>query len=124
MDVYHTALWVSDLESTRAFYEDALGLAYVSQFEKGGTTNYYVSGDTNAQLQFKYDPDREEPIEPAGIDHVALIVDDVDRTFEAVVERTGCRVVAEPSDVEAAGARTAFVEDPDGYVIEFVEPFE
>lgn len=122
MDVFHTAIWVSDLEATRAFYEGALGLAFDSQFEKDGTTNHYVTGETQAQLQFKYDPDRREPVEPAGVDHLALLVDDVDATYEAVVEATGCPVVTEPVDIPEAGARAAFVEDPDGYVVELVAP--
>jgi len=32
--------------------------------------------------------------------------------------------VAEPAVIEAAGVRAAFVEDPDGYVVELVEPLE
>lgn len=122
MDVFHTAIWVSDLEATKSFYEDALGLTFDNEFEKGGTTNYYVSGDTQAQLQFKHDPDRDESVEPAGIDHLALLVEDVDGTFAALVEETDCPVVAEPADIVEANARAAFVEDPDGYVVELVAP--
>lgn len=122
MDVYHTAIWVSDLDAARSFYEDALGLSFANEFEAGGTTNYYVSGDARALLQFKYDPKREEPVEPAGVDHLALLVDDVDETFDALVEATGCPVVSRPADIPAADARAAFVEDPDGYVVELVEP--
>lgn len=124
MDVFHTAIWVSDLDATRSFYEDALGLTFENEFVMGGVTNYYVSGDSQAQLQFKHDPDRTEPVEPAGVDHLALLVDDVDVTFEALVEATGCPVIGEPTDIEEANARAAFVEDPDGYVVELVAPLE
>lgn len=124
MDVYHTALWVSDLEATRRFYEDALGLSFSHEFEKGGTTNYYVTGGSEAQLQFKYDPDRDGPVKPAGVDHLAILVDDVDATFEALVAATDCPVVQGPADIPEADARAAFVEDPDGYVVEIVAPLE
>lgn len=123
MDVHHAAIWVSDLDRTTAFYEDELGLEFEYQFEWDGVTSYFVSGGSEAQLQFRYDPEDDEPIEPSGIDHVALTVDDVDATFERVVEATGCPVVREPLDIDPADARTAFVEDPDGYVVEFVEPY-
>jgi lactoylglutathione lyase len=32
--------------------------------------------------------------------------------------------VKEPGDQPAAGARTAFVEDPDGHVVELIEPLD
>jgi lactoylglutathione lyase len=32
--------------------------------------------------------------------------------------------VQEPGDQPAAGARTAFIEDPDGHVVELVQPLE
>lgn len=121
MDVHHTALWVSDLEMTKTFYLDELGLTEQTQFEVDGTTNYYVGSDTGMTIQLKYDPDREQEIESAGVDHVALEVEDVDATFECIVNETGCPVVREPTTVAEASARLAFIEDPDGYRIELVE---
>ena len=119
MHIAHTALWVSDLEATKAFYEDGLGLEYHREFTVDGVGNYYVGTEDGGELQFKY---REEPVEvdPSGIDHVALSVEDADATFERVVEETGCEVVLEPTTFEAADRRAAFVADPDGYTVEFV----
>ena len=123
MDVAHTALWVEDLAETTRFYEDVLGLEHQWEFEgDGGVVNYYVGTDEGAELQFKHDPDGERSVSPSGIDHVALTVDDVDATFERVVEETDCEAVIEPTVVEAAGRRVAFVTDPDGYHVEFVGP--
>lgn len=45
----------------------------------------------------------------------------MDATFERV-DHHG--VVQEPGDQPAAGARTAFIEDPDGHVLELIEPLE
>jgi lactoylglutathione lyase len=123
MDVHHACLWVSDLGATTAFYEDAIGLEFAYQFEWDGVTSYFVTGGSDAQLQFRYDPASTDPIEPSGVDHVALTVDDVDGTFESVIEETGCPIVRGPMDIDPADARTAFVEDPDGYAVEFVEPY-
>jgi len=120
MRVIHTAMWVSDLEATRAFYEDVLGLDFHREFTTDGVTNYYVGSDDGAELQFKHRADESDPVTPDGVDHVAVGVDDVDATFERVVEETGCPVVLEPTTIEAANSRAAFVEDPDGYTVEFV----
>lgn len=121
MRVIHTALWVADLDRTLEFYEGVLGLDHQWDFTLDGIRNYYVGTDDGAEIQFKYDHGREEPVTPSGVDHLALAVEDVDTTFERVVDESGCPVVTAPTDVEAAGRRVAFVEDPDGYVVEFVE---
>ncbi len=121
MDVDHTAIAVSDLEATIAFYQDVLGLDYQWQFENDGVTNYYVGTDAGASLQFTFDPDRTDPVEPTGIAHLALSVDDVDATFERVTAASSYGVHLEPTTFEAAERRAAFVYDPDGYVVEFVQ---
>ena len=120
MEVVHTALWVSDLEATAAFYEDVLGLEYRQEFVLDGVLNYYVGTEDGAELQFKYDEDADGEVDPSGIDHVAVTVDDTDATFERVVDAADPVVVMEPTTVDVADRRVAFVEDPDGYVVEFV----
>ena len=122
MDLIHTAIWVSDLETMTAFYEDVLGLEFQSEFTADdGVVNYYVGSEAGADLQFKYDPDGAATVSPAGVDHVALEVADVDEAFERVVEAADPPIVREPTTVSAANARVAFFEDPDGYVVELVE---
>lgn len=123
MNVAHTAIWVSDLEETTEFYEDVLGLEYHWDFTmEDGTGNYYVGADDSGEIQFKYNTNGNgEAVDPSGIDHLALTVDDVDATFERVVKESGCDVVLEPTTFEAAGRRAAFVSDPDGYTVEFVQ---
>lgn len=124
MDVAHTAVWVSDLEATTEFYEDVLGLDYHWQFTHDGVINYYVGSDDGAELQFKTPVEDDVTVSPDGIDHLAVTVSDVDGTFERVVEESGCDVVIEPTTIEAAGRRVAFVSDPNGYTVEFVQAVE
>jgi len=121
MDVIHTAIRVSDLNATVDFYEGVIGLDHHWEFTHDGVRNYYVGTDSGAEIQFKYNPDADDPIEPAGVDHLALSVDDVDATFDRVVEESGCSIVLEPTDIDAANRRAGFVTDPDGYVVEFVQ---
>lgn len=125
MDVIHTAVWVSDLDATKEFYIDALGLDHTWDFVGGdGATNFYVAGESDAEIQFKYDADREDPVSPAGIDHLAVSVDDLDGKLDQMVAETGCDVAIGPMEVEAANAYVAFVEDPDGYLVELVESLD
>jgi len=120
MDVAHVALWVSDVDRAIEFYE-ALGLERTWSFEMDGVEKIYL-GDEHGELQLKHDPDRTTPIAPgrADVDHVALTVDDLDATVEQAVEAGGT-VVTDPLTVEAADAYVAFVEDPEGYTLEFIE---
>ncbi len=124
MDVIHAALRVEDIDRTLAFYRDALGLTVTNEFVGGdGATNVYLAGEGGAELQFKYHADGPNPpVEPAGIDHVALEVDDTDAEVERLVEETDCRLLRGPLTSEGANARVAFIEDPDGYGVELVEP--
>ncbi|ELY61892.1 VOC family protein [Natronolimnohabitans innermongolicus] len=125
MDVQHTAIRVSDLEATREFYEEGLGLEYSQDFQtESGVHNYYVTGDDlDTELQFVSDPDADD-VDPAGIVHLAIRVDDVDETFDALVEAVDPSVAGEPTTIEPANARAAFVEDPDGYEVELFSPLE
>lgn len=126
MDVLHNAMWVSDIEETLSFYVDALGLEKTREFESGdGARNVFVAGKSDTEIQFKYHPDREVGDQSeAGYDHVAIAVDDTDAEVERLVEKTGCTLRRGPLTSEGAGARVAFIEDPDGYGIELIEEFD
>jgi lactoylglutathione lyase len=120
MDVLHTAVWVDDLEATREFYLDELGLEFSWEFTgDDGVHNYFVTGESDAEIQFKHDPDRDVE-EPAGIDHLAVEVDDTDAVVERVADR-GSEVVKGPLTMAETNARIAFVTDPDGYVVELIQ---
>lgn len=122
MDVSHTAIWVSDLEKTKDFYIDALGLEHSWDFtDDNGVLNFYVKGEDYAEIQFKYDPEEQTEVQPEGMDHIAISVSDVDHEFERMLEETGCDVVMKPTDFPQANRRAAFIEDPDGYVVELVQ---
>ncbi|SFR33712.1 VOC family protein [Halogeometricum limi] len=120
MGFIHTALDVTDVDETLDFYAE-LGLSKTGEFTLNGVRNVYVGDGDDAELQLKHDPERDEPVEPAGIDHVAVEVDDADEAFASLVAATDCPVVREPFDVDPVNAHVAFVEAPDGYVVELVE---
>lgn len=124
MEVIHCAIWVSDLDASLTFYCDVLDLKPTRRFVGGdGATNVYVAGPNGVELQLKHDPDRD-PRDPDGFDHLAVAVDDTDAAVERVRTETDRPVVRGPLDSAGAGARVAFVEDPDGYGVEFVQAFD
>jgi len=121
MDVIHTAIWVSDLETARAFFVDALGLEEHWSFTMDGVENVYVGGEHD-EIQLRYDPERADPTPGHdALDHVAIAVDDVATETERMVAATNCDVLEGPMRVEAADTKVSFIEGPDGYVVELVE---
>ncbi|MFC6863425.1 VOC family protein [Halomicroarcula sp. GCM10025817] len=120
MDLAHTALCVSDLDRAMDFY-GALGLEETHRFTLDGVENVYLAdgGEGDGDIQLRYDPDRTTPIAPsrADVDHVAFTVDDVEAAYERALS-AGAAPVLEPTEIEAADAEAAFVEDPDGYTLE------
>ena len=123
MELLHTCLNVTDMDRAVAFYTEELGFTESWSFETpdGETENRYVAAENGVELQLSKTDGQTEVEGGTAWDHLAVSVDSVDRAFEDV-DHYG--VVQEPADQPAAGARTAFVEDPDGHVVEFVEPLD
>jgi len=121
MESLHVCLNVSDADELASWYEQQLGFERSWEFTSGDTRNVYVADDDGFELQLS-DTEGEESFEAGTAwDHFAVAVEDVDEAFETI-DHHG--VVKEPADQPAAGARTAFVEDPDGHVVELIEPLE
>lgn len=122
MDVLHTAIWVDDVEAMKAFYTEGLGLERSREFEREGVTNYFLAGESDTELQFKYGDDGASPAGAGpeiGFDHTAIAVEDVENAVDRLVSEYGGRVKEEPTAF--GDVRIAFVEDPDGYVVELIE---
>lgn len=121
-NVLHICLNVSDAAASIAFYEQ-FGFEESWQFTTpdGETTNYYVADGEGVELQLSETNGETEFEMGSGWDHFALGVDDVDETIKTV-DHYG--VATEPSPQPEAGAYTAFVEDPDGYLVELIEPLD
>ncbi|WP_276254409.1 VOC family protein [Halomontanus rarus] len=127
MDVLHTAIWIDDVEAMKEFYTEGLGLEYSREFVgDDGVTNYFLTGESDTELQFKYDEDEsgDREVEPSGFDHTAIAVTDIDDTVDALAEEYGGSVDQEPTTMDDMGVRISFVSDPDGYGVELIETLE
>lgn len=123
MDIIHICLNVSDADRIADWYVEELDMERTWEFTTpdGETRNVYVGDGQGVELQLS-DTDGVDPADAGELyDHVAVKVDDVDEAFERI-DNHGVR--EEPRDQDAAGARTAFIYDPDGHVVELVEPLE
>lgn len=118
MDVRHTAIEVEDLDETRRFYEGLLGLEHSRDYEVRGVRNYYVTGTGPAEIQFR---EVDEQPAPAGINHIAIGVDDVDATVERAVSEWDSTVLREPATLERVDQRLAAITDPAGYTVHLLE---
>ena len=122
MDLIHVNVNVADAEETIAFYEQ-FGFEESWEFETpdGETHNRYIVADNGIELQLSETEGESEFEAGTAWDHLAIGVDDIDGVFEEI-DHYG--VDKEPADQPEAGARTAFVRDPDGRRVELVESLD
>ncbi len=125
MRILHTMLRVGDLSRSVKFYTEVLGMKLLRTTDRPEQkySLAFVGYDSEdrasvLELTFNYGVERYDLGTAYG--HVAVEVDDVRKTCDAVRTRGG-KVTREPGPVKGGTSVIAFVEDPDGYKIEFVE---
>ncbi len=125
MRLLHTMLRVGNLEHSLAFYTDVLGMRLLRRkdYPEGKFTLAFVGYQDEAEgavleLTWNWDTDKYDP--GSGFGHIAIEVDDAARACELVRQRGG-KVTREAGPMKHGSTVIAFVEDPDGYKIEFIE---
>ena len=125
MRILHTMLRVGDLERSIDFYTNVLGMKVLRRkdYPDGRFTLAFVGyGDESeeAVLELTHNWDTKAYEIGTGYGHVALEVDDAYRACAEVKQRGG-RVTREAGPMKHGTTVIAFVEDPDGYKIEFIQ---
>jgi glyoxylase I family protein len=125
--IQHCALVVSDLERSRAFYGETLGLVEIprpSSFAFAGA--WFRAGDDEVHLIVESDTTMRAGAADTGrglsaglVTHLALEVDDLGAMLARVRER-GVEIGGGPM-ARGDGVDQAFILDPDGYVVEMFE---
>jgi lactoylglutathione lyase len=125
MRILHTMLRVGDLERSLAFYTQVLGMQLLRRrdYPDGKFTLAFVGyGDEDEdavlELTYNWGVDKYELGNAYG--HIAVEVDDAYRACEEVKKRGG-KVTREAGPMKHGSTVIAFVEDPDGYKIEFIQ---
>ena len=80
----------------------------------------YEDGESAAEIELTYNWGVTEYDLGNAYGHIAIGVDDIYATCEAV-RANGGKVTREAGPVKGGTTVIAFVEDPDGYKIEFIE---
>jgi lactoylglutathione lyase len=125
MRILHTMLRVGDLERSIAFYTQVLGMKVLRRkdYPDGRFTLAFVGyGEESeeAVLELTHNWDTKSYEIGTGYGHVALEVEDAYKACAEVKQRGG-RVTREAGPMKHGTTVIAFVEDPDGYKIEFIQ---
>ncbi len=125
MRILHTMLRVGDLQRSIDFYTQVLGMNILRRkdYPEGRFTLAFVGyGDEDQQavLELTHNWDTGKYELGTGYGHVAIEVDDAKRACDEVRNRGG-KVTREAGPMKHGATIIAFVEDPDGYKIEFIQ---
>jgi lactoylglutathione lyase len=125
MRILHTMIRVGDLEASKKFYCEALGMKVLreKEYPEGKFTLCFVGygdEDANAVLELTYNWGRTEYALGDAFGHIALDTDDIKGACERV-RSLGYKVTREPGPMKHGTTVIAFVEDPSGYKIELIE---
>jgi lactoylglutathione lyase len=125
MRILHTMLRVGDLQRSVKFYTGLLGMKLLRTTDRPEQkySLAFVGYDTeerSAVLELTYNHGVERYELGGAFGHVAIEVPDIKSVCEKV-RAGGGKVTREPGPVKGGTSMIAFVEDPDGYKIEFIE---
>lgn len=125
MRILHTMLRVGNLEKSIHFYTKILGMKVLRQKEypDGKFTLTFVgyqNESENAVLELTYNWGIEKYELGTAFGHIAIEVDDAYEMCEKV-KNLGGKVTREAGPMKHGSTVIAFIEDPDGYKIEFIQ---
>ncbi|HET9700331.1 MAG TPA: lactoylglutathione lyase [Burkholderiales bacterium] len=125
MRILHTMLRVGDLDRSIGFYTGVLGMRVLRRqdYPEGKFTLAFIGYQDESEgavleLTYNWGVDRYDLGTAYG--HVAVEVDDAYKACDEVKMRGG-KVVREAGPMKHGSTVIAFVEDPDGYKIEFIQ---
>ena len=125
MRILHTMLRVGDLDKSIAFYSDVLGMKLLrrSDYPEGKFTLAFVGYQdevAGAVLELTYNWGVSSYDMGNAYGHIAIEVEDAYKACELVKQRGG-KVVREAGAMQHGTTILAFIDDPDGYKIEFIQ---
>ena len=125
MRLLHTMLRVGNLDESLKFYCDLLGMKLLRKKDYPGGeftlafVGYGAESDT-AVIELTYNWGKEKYELGDAYGHIAIGVDDIYATCDAIAQRGG-KITRQPGAMKHGSTVIAFVEDPDGYKVELIQ---
>ena len=125
MRMLHTMLRVGNLERSIKFYTEVLGMKLLRTTDRPDQKYSlafvgYDGEDKASVLELTYNYGTDKYDLGAGFGHIAIEIPDAKKACDAVRAKGGT-VSREAGPVKGGSTVIAFVQDPDGYKIEFIE---
>ena len=125
MRILHTMIRVGDLDRSIRFYTEVLGMQLLRRkdYPDGKFTLAFVgygSEEDGAVIELTHNWGVDHYELGTAFGHIAVAVPDVAGACEKV-RGLGGKVTRAAGPMKFGGGVIAFVEDPDGYKIEFIE---
>ena len=121
MELIHTCYRIGEIDRSVAFYE-ALGFEKRRELPiRDEAINIFMGlpgDDDRLELTYNFGVDSYDV--GTGYGHIAVTVDDLDKTLSQLSEQ-GIEPERPPYTVREGGSRLCFVRDPDDYRIELIE---
>lgn len=128
MKIEHIAVWVKDLEKSRAFYEKYFGAVSNEKYHNPvkNFQSYFLSFENGCRLEIMTRPDIKESenayeSQRYGIIHLAFSVDNKQKVDELteILRKDGYTVAGEPRTT-GDGYYESVILDPEDNIIEIV----
>ena len=124
----HASIRTSNIDRSIAFYTQLLGLTLLNRREiPQNNAEIAFLGDPQAkgltlELTFYRNQNKfnQPEYEERVFDHLAFEIKDMNQTIKAM-KREKATITDEPFKLSPTGSLIAFVEDPDGTLIELIE---
>jgi lactoylglutathione lyase len=116
---------VGDLDRAITFYTDVMGMRLLrtnenEQYKYSLAFVGYSDESDGAVIELTYNWGESEYDHGNAFGHIAIGVDDVYATCEAI-RQAGGNITREPGPVKGGSTEIAFVTDPDGYKLELIQ---
>lgn len=128
MKIEHLAIWTSDLERMRAFYQNYFGMKCSSKYEnvQKGFSSYFLSFESGARIEImtRKDISDEGGVKEysVGLTHFAISAGSVEavNNYTELLRKDGFTIYSEPRTT-GDGYYESVVLDPDGNHVEITE---
>lgn len=121
--IIHSMVRVGDLDKSLKFYKEALDLDVAEQLDFEGFSLVYLRNEENdMELELTWNQGTESYSHGSGYGHIAVAVDELEAEHQKLAA-----LGYEPAEIKEFFrdgqllAKFFFVQDPDGYKIEFLQ---